>query len=459
MDELLELINGSVGENVKYDDDYMEMQDEVEKLTSVSEIENVDFKKIKELSENILKYKSKDFFAAVYYSYALIKLDINNLEKAICFIADFTDKFYEDGYPKKEKAKINAIKWWLGKITYEIKNMNEIQRDDNPYFECIQRIEDKIKNSEYAPSFTDIKALLNQKVKKILKKEPEKKESEKQKQQAPSQNDTEEITQENAQEIFKKSLENLDRTLGFLTEIYKPEIFMLNRIVYMYDIDELPIANEGKTLIPPPSNDEINAIKKLYETNNYKDLLLTCESKIKTYVFWFDLHFYSYHALKNMNYEACANAVYYMVKVFIKKLPGIEKLSFKDGTPFASNETKNWLNPPVKEVPGEKNRYEVSGKNEKEKIEYLNNKILTSKDLKEKINWMILAIEHIKNNDIKDIYINDLFNLLKTSNIESFDTELAIKAYNVLLNFAESRSEISKSAIKVLARINLTQFI
>jgi len=456
MQDMLNLIEGGVGEDVKYDDDFMELSDEVEKLSSPTAADSVDFKKINQLSHDILINKSKDLFAAVYYSYSLIKLNPNSLKEALCFISEFVEKFFENGFPKKEKAKFNALKWWLTKILIIIKNINPITTQDNEYFECIEKLESFLSKYEEAPSLFELKSVINQ---KIIKPKQEVKEEKEVIKPVPK-TEEEKINEENAKEIFEKTIKKIDETLNFLIDKeYKAEYFILNRISYMYDITTLPMAENKKTLIPPPSNEEINSIQNLYKSQNYKELLEICESKIKTYIFWLDLHFYVAKALENLGFEESAEGIKCIINIFIKKLPGIEYYSFADGTPFATNETKNWLKPQIKEIKKD-DKFKLPDGNLKEKISFINEKILTSKDIQEKINWLIIFLENFKsdNEEISKIYAQELFGLLEKYNISKIDKELAKKAYNILLNL-EIDEEISKSALKVLALLDATHFL
>ena len=58
------------GQNAKYDADYEELKAEVQKLDS-PRAEQVEWKRVRQISEDLLKNRSKDFVIACHYAYAL----------------------------------------------------------------------------------------------------------------------------------------------------------------------------------------------------------------------------------------------------------------------------------------------------------------------------------------------------------------------------------------------------
>ncbi|GAB6074652.1 TssA family type VI secretion system protein [Nautilia lithotrophica] len=458
MDELLKPINGGCGENVKYDDEYMSLEEEIEKLSSPTQAENVDFKKIKNLSESILKNKSKDFFAAVYYSYSSLVLE-KDIKKSICFLGEFVDSFWEEGFPKREKAKVNAIKWWLSKIEKYLESISGFEDDVSDYINCVEKIENKLSSIDYAPAFTNLKFLLNQKIfkKEVQTEKPEEKTSEEKQTQ---ENENCICLSEDINDNLKILSDKLNQLLiDVIENEIKCEYFIIRRMIVFYDIDSLPVATDKKTLIPPPAYEEKSSIQTLYKNGNYKDLINVCESKITTYVFWFDLHYYIAASLKSLGYENCAIGIKNSLRLFVNKFPTILEYMFSDGTPFATFETKQWLKEEVKKE-SVKDKYEIPNGNIKQKIEYITKNINTSEDIKNKINWILKFFEVYRGNDeIIDVYKNELFELLEQYQIAQIDKDLAQKAYLTLYELSDKDSEIGRSALKVLAKINPLQLI
>lgn len=132
-------------------------------------------------------------------------------------------------------------------------------------------------------------------------------------------------------------------TILFQKNPYDVVAYRLNRIVAWLPIDSLPSSSDGITLLPPPDGQIISSLTGLYQSGNWKDLLDSAESKIRQFLFWIDLSRYVSEALDRLGHalisEMVGNDTYY----YVKRFPGIEKLSFSDGTPFANEETREWL--------------------------------------------------------------------------------------------------------------------
>ena len=423
MEELLELINDGFGEDVKYEDNFTDLIEEIEKLSSPALSDTVDFNKIKSLGETILKTQSKDFVTAIYYSFAVLKLDdFQSFEKTICFISEFIQKFWENGFPKREKAKINALNWWIKKIEVFVDNLKPITSNPENMIKCLENIENYFDDV----NLITIKNTINQKIKKPVQKT------------TPQQEVKTEEVEISPLEEYQKLSEKLNETISKLVETdYNPEYFMISRMIIFNDINELPITQNNNTLLPAPSSQEKNIIENLYKNKEYKSLLELCESKINSYIFWFDLHYYVSISLKNLNFEVASEAVKFALQLLFKKLPELLNYNFTDGTPFATNETKKWLNPPTQSSSSTtKNRYEIPSLSQTEKITFIQNKILTSATMIDKINWWLVFFEVFENSsEIIEIYVNELDSLLKNFKIDKIDIELAKKSYlTIILN-------------------------
>ncbi|MBS0558694.1 MAG: type VI secretion system protein TssA [Proteobacteria bacterium] len=120
---------------------------------------------------------------------------------------------------------------------------------------------------------------------------------------------------------------------------------MLRAITWL-QITDLPPARDGRTeLMPPP---EIRRVEfdALSKAGNLPDLVLALESYCSgSGLFWLDGQRLSAAALAAMGprFAACGQAVVQGVQAMLRRLPGIEALSFSDGTPFADAATRGWI--------------------------------------------------------------------------------------------------------------------
>ena len=69
------------------------------------------------------------------------------------------------------------------------------------------------------------------------------------------------------------------------------------------------------------------------------------EENLVENIFWLDLNFWAAEALARLGegHQAAAEAVRGETALFLRRLPGLEDLKFSDGTPFAADDTREWL--------------------------------------------------------------------------------------------------------------------
>ena len=135
---------------------------------------------------------------------------------------------------------------------------------------------------------------------------------------------------QNIEKDFKNIVNTLSQITGQMiqTKDYRSELFIVNRAFGWLDIDQLPYSQKNITMLNPPDTQEIDLLSKLYSNKNYEALLWAAESRITTYLFWLDLHYYVAQSLKNLNHIVVADTIYTQVQYFIKKLPKFRKSYF-----------------------------------------------------------------------------------------------------------------------------------
>jgi type VI secretion system protein VasJ len=110
-------------------------------------------------------------------------------------------------------------------------------------------------------------------------------------------------------------------------------------------VDSLPPATDGKTLIPPPDPQTAAMLQDIAGRGDWGALVQAAETQLSLYIFWLDLNRYSGVALERLGppYRAAADAVCLETAGLLQRLPGLEKLTFADGTPLADQQTLDWL--------------------------------------------------------------------------------------------------------------------
>jgi type VI secretion system protein VasJ len=65
---------------------------------------------------------------------------------------------------------------------------------------------------------------------------------------------------------------------------------------------------------------------------------------VRQFLFWVDLSRYVTEALDQLGRQDSSEAVAAETGQYVKRLTGMERLAFDDGTPFANEETRIWIN-------------------------------------------------------------------------------------------------------------------
>jgi type VI secretion system protein VasJ len=124
-----------------------------------------------------------------------------------------------------------------------------------------------------------------------------------------------------------------------------PLPYRLTRITAWLTVDGLPVADGGKTMIPPPDTMIRSSIDNLMANRSYLDAAVAAESRVTQFLFWLDLSRITAQALEGLGgkYQEASDAVSLDTALFVQRLKGIENLTVSDGTPFADHDTKGWL--------------------------------------------------------------------------------------------------------------------
>ena len=330
------------------------------------------------LSEEILEHKSKNLLVAVYLSYALLKQrGIPGLIDGIQVIAEMLETYWETLYPplRRIKGRMNAIEWLLDKVSKELEKAPAIvveQEQKDAFMADLKKIDDFLNDKvEDAPLFYNLIQLADMKLTsaEVPPAPPEAQETQPESQELPTP--TEDAQEESAkatpsaaavkasphpsaqsddetQHTFESMVNDLNILTGEMiaAQDYRSELFMINRAFAWLDIETLPASEKQVTMLPPPDTQEQALLQKLFDAHDYSALLWAAESRITTYLFWLDLHYYVAESLRQLGFSQASDVVLQETRYLVAKLPGLQALSFSDKTPFAAQTTQKWLRSP-----------------------------------------------------------------------------------------------------------------
>lgn len=107
----------------------------------------------------------------------------------------------------------------------------------------------------------------------------------------------------------------------------------------------LPPSERNQTHLPPPDSDRLEALNGLLRADKCLDAALRAEELFVDSLFCLDAQALTDAALSRLGpaFAPAAAAVREETARFVRRLPGLDQLSFSDGSPFASPAAQAWL--------------------------------------------------------------------------------------------------------------------
>ncbi|SAL51032.1 hypothetical protein AWB74_02355 [Caballeronia arvi] len=128
---------------------------------------------------------------------------------------------------------------------------------------------------------------------------------------------------------------------------YLPSVRLV-RSIRWDTLHEVPPADaSARTRLVAPRAELRQQFKRLVLQKQWHELLERVEGAYMEGVnhLWFDLQYFQHVALDNVGapYDAWRDVLRADFALFLERLPGIERLAFNDGTPFADDTTLEWI--------------------------------------------------------------------------------------------------------------------
>lgn len=358
------------GSDVRYDPAYDELQTEVDKLSSPAAAGSVNWEKVGRFATDILMNKSKDLLVASYLAVALIHTRRNDgFTVGLKVYQELIERFWDEMYPQKVRmrGRVRAIEWWLEKTEAALKQARDLSFPPEQLTmikEQLIRLDNFLgEHLESCPSLSPIKEFFNGLTPeaaetKVIEQparitpetpaEPPAVSAPPQQQEPHNEKSIKEITSRHeAGKALSAGLMKISEASFFLwqQDLASPQIYRLTRKTAWYAAEELPPANNGQTRIPAPPLQEKNLLFDLRNNGDAEALLKAAETRLPQYIFWIDLNRLAAEALARLGsrFEKARDAVCQETAFLLHRLPGLEELSFSDGTPFATPDTRQWL--------------------------------------------------------------------------------------------------------------------
>ncbi|TVR00713.1 MAG: type VI secretion system protein TssA [Desulfovibrionales bacterium] len=392
------------GQDARYDPEYDQLQAEIDKLNSVTNLAEVSWRRVVEAASGILATKSKDLLAAVYMSVGLQhETGLQGLATGSQVLRDMVAMYWDTCFPPKKRlrGRMNAFSWWQEKTVALVKGMppdptsSELHRT---VMENVTALDTAL--AELLPDLPPLRDLLT-----ALKRLPI---------AAPPQDTVSPLTvdqvgtvqpgpsssgppetdqpiapeeQQDGQEQFadrssgspltspstspaavvasthsmrqeavlsedataaRKVLVEVAREfadLGRDVDLTDPWCWKAARMAAWLNVKTLPPNQGGQTMIPAPDADIKTALRRQFAEGKFLEAALAAERRFLGAIFWFDLQQVVALSLEKMGveYASALDVVQGELRVLLARFQGLDQLSFADGTPFADPETKAWI--------------------------------------------------------------------------------------------------------------------
>ncbi|MBF0527908.1 MAG: type VI secretion system protein TssA [Deltaproteobacteria bacterium] len=513
--DLLELgkvpISGdnSAGIDAKYEPDYDALQKEIDKMSSATSGGGIDWKRVITLSSDILASKSKDLQVATYLAAGLIQTQaLDGLNSGVIVLKDLIENFWENLYPPKKRlrGRINALSWWMDRCiaffqSYETNALPEekVQSLRDAIMGLDSSLADKV---EDGPIISKLMEYVNRLP--VQQAAPS----------APAAGTTAPTTtattaagtgalpssgsagvpstvaapksSADADQAMQAGLDLFLKAADFLRtqDPSNPLSYRLARIAAWFTLDRLPMADGNKTLIPAPDSMIRNVIDNLVAGRQFLDVVQAAESRVTEFIFSLDFSRLSADALEQLGgqFRIASQAVVMETIALIQRLPGLENLTYDNGTPFADKETKAWLkaNAPSSDHGGisaggggDSEQAEVvtamgqvqeflKDKKLAEALGLLNDKLRRGASGRGRMLWSISlarTLSDIGQFALARAYFDQLMSIIDEHKLETWEPDLAWNAMSVAYNGLISEDdpdgrEMTRALLNRLVRIN-----
>ncbi len=472
------------GEDVQYDPAFEELEAEINKMYSPTAASSLNWERAAQLAAAILAQKSKHIMVASYLSLALLKTrGLDGLEESLRVIRKLFENFWPVLFPslKRMRGRKNAVEWWVEKVQADLQNRQPVQWPAPRREQCLgdlQAIDSFLGvNMEEAPI---LQPLLNR-LGALIEVPPAEPPAvpaaapaPAPAAPAPAAPAIETGADQGPERLLRQGLELLGRAAGGYRaqEPLTALPLRLARIAAWSAVLALPPAADGKTRVPPPDKQALAAITNLYHAASWAELVKAAESRIGQFLFWIDLSRYSAEALEQLGRADLAAVVADETAEFVRRLPGIERLAFSDGTMFANDDTRQWLQTitrPAAEAPHRPSATDSNRLDEQVEaqtaegmklirdnkiasaLDAFSAKITTASSIRERFLWelgLCRLLVSAKKTRLAVPYIQEILSMLDAHRIEKWEPELAVEALTTA--FSGLRQQADKKDEKLL---------
>ncbi|WP_338525185.1 type VI secretion system protein TssA [Pseudomonas batumici] len=346
------------GEDVRFSSEYEALESELGKAQSMHESGQIDWLKIRENSENLLRTQSKDLRVGAWLTWALYQREsFQGLLAGLGLLDHLCKHHWAEVHPRKARTRAAAISWLVLRIE-QVLNENVAVKEQLPLFRCLAEHLEGLDATctehlgSDAPLLLPISRRLKTMVQRAADNQPEPgvvNAAVAQVKQVATQLFAPGAPIDNEKEAHKALRAQQESARPLCAWWLKQKAtdwraLRLNRTLLWLPIDAVPERNtEQITALRGLPADKLKAYRDRYEQGAYADLLVELEASLAKAPFWFDGQRMVWECLQGLNAEMAMREVEIHFALLIQRLPGIVELRFHNGDPFADPATRAWI--------------------------------------------------------------------------------------------------------------------
>jgi type VI secretion system protein VasJ len=352
------------GEDSRYEPEYGAVLAEIEKLSFSGQGDAPSWPLVEEQGTAILTAKSKDILIASYLAVALWHNNgMEGMLAGVRLLSGLLGAFWETAWPplKRIRARVNAFDWWHERTLAFVQD--QVAKNVTLSAGKLQALLDALAALDArASSLLPDAAPLRDLTAAVRRLSPPPAQDGQSPDAAPSSGQgrnsdaqpapPHSATPDKAASGDPSALRRLFAAAGqnYLAAARRAEpvnatLWRLNRLILWGGITALPGAENGRTLLPVPDMDALVRARQKFEEGKALEAVLDAEDFFAAAPFCLDVQPLIHQALSSLDrrFAEAAQAVREENARFLIRLPGIEKLAFSDGTPFAGPQASGWL--------------------------------------------------------------------------------------------------------------------
>lgn len=392
------------GASVRLEASFEELDRLVKQVDSLTATASPDWPQMARQAHAILSNESKDLLVAVYWCLSLAQWrGGTGLAAGLQGLVKLLGLYWDSLYPEKRRvrARVAALEWLVERLTFWLEGQNFVSQDRESLKDASQALADlqafcgeHLAGQE--PEFSPLTRALQQQESRLAQTEsaqPQQSVSLVQSQPSAQESSPASVEQASGAAVsaqatpsaqekaaptvvssasapsapslntpvpapnqplvddrslrdYLRQVQLSSRSLGeamLRQNVRDPRPYEINRTMTWAAITQLPEAKEGVTALKSVPLERRQLFQNLQEQGRHEALILELEKSFTNAPFWLDCHYQVCEALAVLEAEEAQRAVENLVANFIARFPQLVQFAFADGVPFASDETRQWI--------------------------------------------------------------------------------------------------------------------